>query len=157
MQLVAEGESGFPAEVGAGGGYTSLGHNGGRSRAGIWIWRGRGIQACREMGGGGRVLWDSLPLPSLQGGGTRPREHPGAGTEEDERVGLLSMACNLCGHTWPKMQKAWGVAGRLCSYILEVFIIFFTRGLHFLILHWQSYRESTSHPGKQMILFPSLV
>lgn len=72
-------------------------------------------------------------------------------------MGLLSMACNLCGHTWPKMQKAWGVAGRLCSYILEVFIIFFTRGLHFLILHWQSYRESTSHPGKQMILFPSLV
>ena len=47
MQLVAEGESGFAAEVGSRprGGYPSLGHDGGYRRAGVWIWRGCGIQA----------------------------------------------------------------------------------------------------------------
>ena len=47
MQLVAEGETGFPAEVGARaeGQYPSLSHDGGYSWAGIWIWRGSWIQA----------------------------------------------------------------------------------------------------------------
>lgn len=153
VQLVAEGESGFPAEVGARpqGRYPSLGHDGGR--AGIWIWRDGGIQACKGEG-----CWPAFSfLPCSE----EPRGQGGPWGRERgrrERAGLLSLACDLHVVTGPHPRKGPRARRDALLPLEGVNHFFFYQGAS--LPHFASaspMEKSTSHAGKQMIPFPSLL